>query len=364
MEFSNNLGEFINECLNYKYSAEALEIEKSLMECQYAKHYIEALQFASNNISNYNDNFFSESMRELILEDASSDKMTSTKAVIVQNEQNTGDKILQTIFNFFGKIWRFFKRIAGNVFIKNDYLKTIMLVNNTTLDPNDQRRIAVAYKQATANWKFGLEADPNAKSDVNLRLDKSLTTVRNNVDENDRNDEIERANNELAIYNYAMNNMKILFSNKLIIKFNDEYKSAILPMSIEDISTVIAKFEEGITKNKDITPMIADIYKKYDKKFGGNPSITLDLSSQSLDELGTNIESLISKMQELKKNNVNFFKQTKKNAIATYSNQLIESAGGLLNTIQQIVQTRKAMVLVLKDIVSKYGIFNSKKTSE
>lgn len=354
MEFSNNIGGFIAECVNYKYSAEAYEIMKLSKEIELGDHYIESLQFAAGNALAIQsgelaltESFFIEDSISTITEAAASAayvqqvQSTQSAAQMIDEKKNKlGSKIIAGLVSFFAKIGRFFMRIASKFIMKDETEKLITAINNTTLDEKDLHSIVSAYENRRKKWNFS------------VAVTNSGVTYKNGSKHADVNPRFKNSKDNATI-NLAKGILWLALNDKVGITPNQGV-DMVSPVQLLDIS---ARMEETIKgkEKKNLLKEIEDYFNQAREK-----GIMFNVSNNDLTSVGKEIEVIKGRIEELKDKNKVLLVE-KSPTLGTCYTKLITAAGNLMSAVAAIAQFRNDMIPVLGGIVENYSVTNKKK---
>lgn len=357
MEFSNNIGSFITECINFKYSAESYEIDKLTKEIELCDHYIESLLFANENASDiqsgilsFNEGFFFDDAKTIITEAESTNSIQVYKQSSIQTaeqqleekENKLNNKILNGLIAFFGKIGRFFMRVASKFLITDEMEKLITAINNTTLSKEDLQKIVSIYENQSTKWNFTI-LTYNSGATYKNGTKYSMVTPRFK-DENDK---------DLIKLTTAVIRMTLNDKISIIPKNGIDMVS---PDQLLDIS-IRMKDNIKIGDRKDLKKEIDDYFNQSREK-----GISFNINNTDLMSVSKEIEIIKSQFEELQSNNKLFLGIKKSQTLGKCYTKMIGAAGNLMSAITSIAQFRKDMIPVLQGIVNNYSITNKNKT--
>ena len=354
MEFSNNIGGFIAECVNFKYSAEAYEITKLSKEIELGDHYLESLQFAAENALAIQsgdlpltESFFTDDSMSVITEAAASaayvqqaQSMQSAGQMVDEKKDKLGSKIIAGLLSFFAKLGRFFMRIASKFIMTDEMEKLITAINNTTLDEKDLSTIVSAYDSRRKKWNFSVVV---TNSGITYKNGSKHTEVTPRFKNSKDNATIALAKGILWL---ALND-KVGITPKQGVDM-------VSPLQLLDISTRMEETIKGKEK-KNLLKEIEDYFNQAREK-----GIMFNITNNDLTSVGKEIEVIKGRIEELKSNNKVLVVE-KSPTLGTCYTKLIAAAGNLMSAVAAIAQFRNDMIPVLQGIVENYSVTNKKK---
>lgn len=146
-----NLQEFIYEADNFEYSAEAMDILKTTMECTLIEAHLESMEFCEDNtelVSMMESTYFGEAKNK------DKDKKEGLMASLNSKRKSLWDKIVAILSRIKNAIVSFFKSIWEKIKKVGAWLKNLPSTRIKKFDEADANMVIKAYKNAIKKSKL------------------------------------------------------------------------------------------------------------------------------------------------------------------------------------------------------------------
>ena len=146
-----NLQQFIYEADNFEYSAEAMDILKTTMECTLLEAHLESMEFCEENtelVSMMESTYFGEAKQN------DKDKKEGLMASLNSKRKSLWDKIVTILSKIKNAIVSFFKSIWEKIKKVGAWLKNLPSTRIKKFDEADANAIIKAYKNAIKKSKL------------------------------------------------------------------------------------------------------------------------------------------------------------------------------------------------------------------
>ena len=146
-----NLQEFIYEADNFEYSAEAMDILKTTMECTLIEAHLESMEFCEDNtelVSMMESTYFGEAKNK------DKDKKKGLMASLNSKRKSLWDKIVAILSRIKNAIVSFFKSIWEKIKKVGAWLKNLPSTRIKKFDEADANMVIKAYKNAIKKSKL------------------------------------------------------------------------------------------------------------------------------------------------------------------------------------------------------------------
>ena len=146
-----NLQEFIYEADNFEYSAEAMDILKTTMECTLIEAHLESMEFCEDNtelVSMMESTYFGEAKNK------DKDKKEGLMASLNSKRKSLWDKIVAILSRIKNAIVSFFKSIWEKIKKVGTWLKNLPSTRIKKFDEADANMVIKAYKNAIKKSKL------------------------------------------------------------------------------------------------------------------------------------------------------------------------------------------------------------------
>ena len=346
MEFSNTVGAFINECVNYRYSKEAFELAKLDSEITLINQYNESIEFALENAPYINsgelafsESFFNPEISKVFTEASVAVSVSNQTDDSIKGKANSAvNTVVGGFLEFIDKIARFFKRIATKLFIKEEQKKVISLINNTTINANDAQAIVELAEKYNSKWNFtvsNIEA-PASKNKYKLKPRFAVT------------DNSSRTRNSLAT---AYINIGLSDVFKIYPKNNTAFIE--IPDYIAALSAISDKPKraEGNNLNTKLKGMISEVNKN---------GMLIDINDIN-DDMFNQIKTISDKAKAGSDANGGLIGFAKTGQLGNYYTQIVTIGGNIMAMITSLVQFRTVIYNKVSEIVKSYNVLNQKK---